>query len=316
MTKTATFTLMLNRVIFFIASQTHILDLAGPVQVFYESAEYGHPYEIIYLSDQPEKACSSGLMIGQLQHINDVHIRQDDIIFIPGFQLQADNQALRDWLIHIAHAGATLCSVCTGSFALAAAGILDGHGCTTHWKYTQRLQEEYPETKVFTNRLFVKSGNIYTSAGITTGIDLALFIIEERHGPAFAWQLAAELVVYIRRDGDDSQQSVYLRYRRHINNHIHQVQDYIIHHLDQKLSLDVLAALVHTGSRNLTRMFKAATGITIGQYIDSLRVEKAVNLLKEKNKVAIVAQQCGFKSVVQLRTMVKKYTGELPSKMS
>ncbi|WP_440135173.1 DJ-1/PfpI family protein [Chitinophaga sancti] len=158
MTKTATFTLMLNRVIFFIASQTHILDLAGPVQVFYESAEYGHPYEIIYLSDQPEKACSSGLMIGQLQHINDVRIRQEDIIFIPGFQLKADNQALKNWLINIAHIGATLCSVCTGSFALAAAGVLNGQGCTTHWKYTQRLQDEYPETKVFTNRLFVKVG--------------------------------------------------------------------------------------------------------------------------------------------------------------
>jgi transcriptional regulator GlxA family with amidase domain len=307
---------MPNRVIFFIASQTHILDLAGPVQVFYEAGTYGHPYEIIYISDQAEKSSSAGIMFGHLQHISDVTVQPDDIIFIPGFQLDATNTALRDWLTNIAHTGATLCSVCTGSFALASAGLLDGQGCTTHWKYTTRLQQEYPLTKVLTNRLFVKSGNIYTSAGITTGIDLALFIIEERHGPSFAWQLAAEMVVYIRRDGDDTQQSIYLQYRRHINNHIHQVQDYIIHHLNEKLSLDALATQVHTSSRNLTRMFRTATGITIGQYIDKLRVEKAVSLLKENNKVTIVAQQCGFKSVVQLRTMIKKYTGVLPSELS
>lgn len=307
---------MPNRVIFFIASQTHILDLAGPVQVFYESGTYGHAYEILYISDQPEKTSSSGLLFTQLQHISEVTIQPDDIIFIPGFQLDATNTALKNWLVNIAHIGATLCSVCTGSFALAAAGLLDGHGCTTHWKYTTRLQQEYPLTKVLTNRLFVKSGNIYTSAGITTGIDLALFIIEEKHGPAFAWQLAAEMVVYIRRDGDDTQQSIYLQYRRHINNHIHQVQDYIIHHLDETLALDTLATQVHTSSRNLTRLFKTATGITIGQYIEKLRVEKAVSLLKENNKITTVAQQCGFKSVVQLRTMIKRHTGVLPSKMS
>jgi transcriptional regulator GlxA family with amidase domain len=115
------------------------------------------------------------------------------------------------------------------------------------------------------------------------------------------------LVVYIRRDGNDSQNSIYLQYRQHINGQIHEIQDWMIHHLDEKIKIEQLAEMVYTSPRNLTRLFKATTGITIGDYLEGLRVEKAKHLLKENNKVEVVAKACGFLSTNQLRTILKKH---------
>src|SRR6201999_2870126 len=113
---------------------------------------------------------------------------------------------------------------------------------------------EYPALKVETDRLFVKDGNIYTSAGVITGLDLALYLLEERHGPEFACKVAREMVVYIRRDGSESQESIYLQYRSHLNDDIHRIQDWMIRHLQEKILIENLAALVYRSPRNLTRL--------------------------------------------------------------
>jgi transcriptional regulator GlxA family with amidase domain len=222
---------------------------------------------------------------------------------------------LLGWLRKAAASEAVICSVCTGAFLLAEAGLLDNGECTTHWKYTRQLQHEYPNARVLTDRLFVKCGNVYTSAGVTTGLDMALFLLEERHGPEFAYKVARELVVYIRRDGSESQESVYLQYRSHVNGDIHLIQDWMIHHLEHKIRIDELAALIFTSPRNLTRLFKSTTGVTIGQYLEKLRVEKAVHLLRQQVKVGTITQQCGLQSANQLRTLLKKHTGRLPSQL-
>jgi transcriptional regulator GlxA family with amidase domain len=114
------------------------------------------------------------------------------------------------------------------------------------------------------------------------------------------------MVVYMRRDGTEAQNSIYLQSRQHINHHIHQVQDHITKHFHQKLTIEELADLVFISPRNLTRLFKSATGITIGQYIQSLRQEKAKHLLKTKHKLAWVAKECGFSSPAQLRKLVRE----------
>jgi transcriptional regulator GlxA family with amidase domain len=309
----------MHRVIFYIAPHVHALDLAGPVQVFYASMEYGIPYNIVYVSEAPHQQSSSGLRLHQLQHFSEVTVQPEDIVFIAGFKvdryMEHEHAPLYEWLYDAYATGATICSVCTGVFALADAGLLDGKDCTTHWQQVRRLQSSYPNVKVLDNRLFVQSGNIYTSAGIATGIDLALYLIELKHGAEFAFILSRELVVYMRRNSEDEQHSVYLQHRQHLDNTVHQVQDYIIQHLQHKITIDTLAANVFTSPRNLTRLFKAATGLTIGHYIEKLKAEQAVSLLKQQHKMSVVAARCGFKSIVQLRAIVKKHTGRLPSEL-
>jgi len=306
-----------NRVIFFINKETHILDLAGAVQTFYESGDYGKPYEIIYASDNVTQATSARLQMTGLKKYTSIKVVPSDVIVLPGYDLRRlppmDDHRLFAWLRKADKAGAILCSICTGAFTLAAAGLLEGKECTTHWKYTTRLQKDYPALKVLSNRLFVKSGNIYTSAGVTTGLDMALSLLEEKHGPEFAYKVAREMVVYIRRDGSEAQDSIYLQYRGHVNDDIHAVQDWMIRHLPEKIRVEQLAALVYTSPRNLTRQFKLSTGITIGGYLEKLRVEKAVHLLNNNHKLEAVTRQCGLGSTNQLRHIIKKHTGSLPS---
>jgi transcriptional regulator GlxA family with amidase domain len=306
-----------QRVIFFITADVHILDLAGALQAFYEAAYYGQPYDIIYISDRVDQVCSAQLQLAGLKDYTTVDISATDIFIIPGFDLrqlkEPVDEAFTTWLRKADAAGATICSICTGAFALARAGLLDNRECTTHWKYTERLRREFPALRVLTNRLFVKSDHIYTSAGVTTGVDMALFLLERRHGAEFAFRVARELVVYIRRDGGEDQESIYLQYRRHIRDDIHLIQDWIVGHLQEKIRVEELAAMIHTSPRNLTRLFKTTTGITIGQYLEKLRVEKALHLLHQDTKIGTITRQCGLQSDNQLRQMIKKHTGRLPS---
>lgn len=306
-----------DRVIFFINKETHILDLAGAVQTFYESGDYGKPFEILYVSDNARQPCSAQLQFTGLKRYTRIKVLPSDILVIPGYDLRRvpprESRTFFNWLRQADKAGATICSICTGAFTLAAAGLLKGKECTTHWKYTERLQKDFPDAKVLSNRLFVKSGHIYTSAGVTTGLDMALALLEERFGPEFAYKIAREMVVYIRRDGTEPQDSIYMQYRSHVNDDIHTVQDWIVRHLPKKIKVEELAALIYTSPRNLTRQFKKSTGITVGEYMEKLRVEKAVHLLNSNHKVGAVTEQCGLQSANQLRHIIRKHTGSLPS---
>jgi transcriptional regulator GlxA family with amidase domain len=311
-----------RRVIFYINKGVHLLDLAGAVQSFYEAGKYGKPYDIWFVADEPGPVSSAGLPFAQLAHYSTVEVRPDDLLIVAGLDLHqlaqlaaARKRRLWDWLTRAAQAKASVCSICTGAFLLAEAGVLKGKTCTTHWRCTDRLQKGYPGLTVLTNRLYVKDGNIYTSAGGATGLDLALYLLEERHGPEFAYKIAREMVVYIRRDGSDSQDSIYLQYRSHVNQHIHIIQDWMIHHLQEKIRIEELAALIYTSPRNLTRLFKATTGVTVGQYLEKLRVEKAVHLLQQRVKIGTIPRQCGLQSTNQLRSILKKHTGRLPSEL-
>jgi len=193
----------------------------------------------------------------------------------------------------------------TGAFLLAESGLLNDKQCTTHWRFIDRLQLKFPRVQAQKNKVFVKSDNIYTSAGVTTGIDLALFLIEKKHGKLTAIKIAEELVVYIRRKGMDEQQSVYLQFRNHQDQKVHIVQDWIIHNLDKTATITSLAELVHISPRNLSRIFKKITGTTIGQYRTVLRIEKAKSLANNSGyKMEYIAQLCGFKSAKQLRTIL------------
>ena len=310
--------------VFAIPPSVHLLDFGGPAQVFYEALDEGAALELKFVSlhqGNSGAASSCGVEFANLTDYNTVSLKQGDIIFVPGlaFNLLQDNAFLDstrgflEWMIEQYHNGATICSICTGAFLLAESGLLNGKECTTHWKYLKQLQEQYKMVNMVSNRLFVESDNIFTSAGVASGIDLALYILEKRYGSLFASKIAREIVIYFRRAGNDPQLSIFLKYRNHLEDRIHTVQEWMTHHFNEKFTMDHLAERVNTSPRHLTRLFKETTGITISQYAEKLRIEHAVQLLKENNKVEMIATECGFQSTNQLRHLFKKYTGVIPS---
>ncbi|MEO0731955.1 MAG: helix-turn-helix domain-containing protein, partial [Bacteroidota bacterium] len=202
--------------------------------------------------------------------------------------------------------GVSICAICTGTFLLAEAGILAGRSCTTHWKRIKSFKNRFPTIDVKENRLFVADGNVYTSAGISAGIDLALYLLEKKFGSKLALDVAKEAVIYFRRGGADPQLSIFLQYRNHLDERVHRAQTYIAEHLAEPFRQTDIARHVNMSLRNLTRAFKASTGITILAYTKKLRVEKAQQLLAEKNKMEMVATACGLKSVSQLRRMLRE----------
>ena len=161
-----------------------------------------------------------------------------------------------NWLKECNDKRVTVCSICNGAFALGYAGLLKDTQCTTHWRRVKALQELFPSAKVMADILYVKSNNVYTSAGISAGIDLALAILEDLKGPLFTHKVARGLVVYHRRSGLHKQQSIYLDYRNHINPQVHEVQDYLIENLSKENDISTLASLVGMSPRNLSRVFK------------------------------------------------------------
>ncbi|MCD0467267.1 GlxA family transcriptional regulator [Flavobacterium sp. ENC] len=303
---------------FYIPKQVTLLDLAGVLEVFKEAKSLGLPYQLEFISSTPTIISSSGLALSSVMHFSKTNPKENDMVFISGFssghipKIEEDS-AFFDWLAFANAQQTTIASICNGAFILAKSGLLDFKECTTHWKLIEKFTKDFPLLKVQSNVLFTKADNLYTSAGIVTGIDLALFLIEDRHGKEVATTIAKELVVYKRRQGSDQQESVYLQNRNHRDEKIHTVQDWIIYNLEKTSTIDFLADLVHIGPRNLTRIFKKQTGITIAEYRTKLRIEKAKSLLAHSDyKVESIAHLCGYKTSKQLRVVLETHLQELP----
>jgi transcriptional regulator GlxA family with amidase domain len=307
-----------TQVIFFIPPSVHMLDMSGPVHAFYSADKINNQYDIKYCSITETIDDSTGMHISGLADYRTLHLHENDYLFVPGFSKKflddnTHNKEWKDfyvWMNTLAAEGVHICSVCMGAFVLARAGLLTGKKCTTHWSVAQLLQDSFAGIDVQTDKLFVRDGNIFTSAGITSGIDLALFILEENHGPLFAHKVARELVVYNRRGGNHTQESVYLSYRNHLHNGIHQLQDWLIENLDKKTTLNDMGLLVNMSSRNLTRLFRIHTGISINEYITLLRIEAAGNLKNAEGiTIDAIARRCGFENVRQLQRIWKEHYG-------
>ncbi|MEM8908210.1 MAG: helix-turn-helix domain-containing protein, partial [Bacteroidota bacterium] len=301
----------------------HLLDINGPAHIFFEAKSFGAAINLhfVALLAEPEVESSAGLCFAHLEAFSHFELGPQDFVFIPGldFQLLINSDFLRqcspffDWLDQQYRNGAKLCSVCTGAFLLAEAGILDGRTCTTHWKYFSIFRQRYPRVHLEEHRLFVVAEQLYSSAGVSSGIDLALYLLEKQFDTQLAVKVAQEVLIYFRRGSADPQLSIFLEYRNHLDQRIHRAQDFIVQHLSAGFTLTEIAKSAMMSSRNLSRCFKKMMGITIGTYVEKLRMERAVQLLKQGHKVQYVAQQCGLKSSNQLRSLFQKHQGILPS---
>ncbi|WP_046246648.1 GlxA family transcriptional regulator [Hymenobacter terrenus] len=305
----------LPQIIFTVPPFVQVLDLTGPLQVFYEAADYGVTYRLTYCSYQGDVTSATGLGFTQLLPFERVTAEPGDLVFVPGLDHQyvqsaafrAEGQAFFAWLRELDARGVRLCAVCTGAFLLAEAGLLDGRKCTTHWKRLNEFQATYPTVLAQRDTLFVQDGTIYTSAGITAGIDLALYLLEQQHGPLFATQVARELVVYTRRGGEHPQTSIYLAYRNHLSSGVHQVQDWLIANLARGATLPELAEVANMSARNLTRTFRKETGLTIHEYTTKLRLELARTLAYDPSlTVEAIAARCGLQNARQLRRIQRQ----------
>lgn len=291
----------------------HILDLAGPDQTLHEAIDFGADFFVEYCGIDKEVQSSSGLPFGKIKHFSEVILKKGDFLIIPGadYSYLSSNDFFKQKelfrFIRTQYENeVNICSICIGAFVLAESGLLNGRNCTTHFKKTKELQERYPDIKVIENILFTDQNGLYTSAGIASGIDLTLYIIEKIKGSFFAHQVARELVVYNRRSGTSSQESEMLSFRNHIHSGIHRVQDFIIANIHKKTNLADLAEKANMSERNFTRIFKKETGITVKDFITLIRKEKIIELSRNPDLSRIeIAGKVGLQSEKQLSRIIQ-----------
>ena len=289
----------MSRVVFVLAPQVHLLDLAGPAQVFGTAERY----ELTYVAEQTPVPSWQGLPLQA--GLDWPPLGRDDLVLVPGYRAghgQVSAGTLKRIAAHHA-AGGTVASVCAGADILGRAGLLDGRRCTTHHELQNDLARDYPAATVIRDVLYVCDDRVVTSAGIASGIDLALHLVAQRHGPATAARVAREMVVFARRNGDESQASAMLRHRGHLSDVVHRVQDRIDAEFTNPLPLPALAAGAGVSERTLTRLFAGAIGRTPLQYQQVLRVERAEYLIGHGTTVEAAARAVGFTDARMLRRL-------------
>ncbi|MBV9705289.1 MAG: GlxA family transcriptional regulator [Methylobacteriaceae bacterium] len=286
-----------------------LLDVTGPVQVFASANDLvvnagGAPPYRLKLVTQGDQGVMSSAGVALAAAPLSQRMEALDTLLVAGGQgveAAAANRALVDWLRQRATQARRVASVCTGAFLLAAAGLLDGRRAVTHWKDCARLAQRFPAVRVEPDPIFVRDGPVWTSAGVTAGIDLALALVEEDLGRSMALAVARYMVVFLKRPGGQAQFSATLALQA-ADDKFGALHDWINRHLDDELSLPVLAGQAGMSERSFSRRYAAATGQTPARAIERLRVEAARRLLSESHQpVKRIAQRCGFGSEETMR---------------
>ena len=299
-------TMRTRRIVMLAFPDAQIIDIAGPLEVFGRAARLltderdwpVSPYTVeIAAAKAGPLATSSGIRLIADRSIAQVRGPLDTLLVAGGRGTTAAlrDRALLDWLRTIVHRTRRLCSVCTGAFILAEAGLLDGLAATTHWRQCERLAAQYPAVSVQTDPIFVRAGKIFTSAGVTAGIDLALALLEDDHGRDVALAVARELVMFLRRPGGQSQFSVQLSTQVADREPLRELQRWMADHLGADLSVEALARRAAMSPRNFARVFTREVGVTPGEFVEKSRVEAARRRLEESAEgVDSIASECGF----------------------
>ncbi|GET31600.1 transcriptional regulator [Prolixibacter bellariivorans] len=305
---------------------TSLLDVSGPLEVFAKAKQhlpeftnqppFVYQLHVVSTTDELQVATSTGLPIICESTLFDFRYPIDTLL-IAGYAYRPDMtpaKATIDWLRTHWKNIRRIGSVCTGAYILAEAGLLDGREATTHWNRCQQMTALYPEVRVNPDPIFVKDGPIYTSAGISTGMDLALALVEEDYGREVALYVARMLVLYLKRPGNQSQFSVVLAHQEVDYNPIQTLIEWMPEHLNDALSVEKLAEQVSMSPRNFSRVFTRKMGITPARYIEKLRVETARRRLEESNlSLDEISSECGLGSADTLRRLFLRHLKTSPS---
>jgi len=300
------------------------LDFVGPLEVFAAAhqliegqgrTEPGYHITVASL-DGATITTSSGLKIVPDMSLADAPKRIDTLL-VPGgagsAAVSADEATL-DWIGAAAKGTRRVTSVCTGAFVLAAAGLLDGRRATTHWASAARLAELYPAVEIDPEAIYVHDGPVWTSAGVTAGMDLALALVEEDLDREAALTIARHLVLFLRRPGNQSQFSATLSAQEPEREPLREVQRYVVENVSENLTVEALAEQAHMSPRHFARAFRAETGITPGRYVERVRLEAARRELEDTSQpIATVATACGFGTAETMRRAFLRALGVGPA---
>jgi transcriptional regulator GlxA family with amidase domain len=294
------------RVVFVIYPGFQILDLTGPHEVFHQAGAY--ELETVAAVAGPV-AATGGLTVMPTGTIDACDGPIDTLVVAGGrgkVQACADTRLI-GWIREAAGRSRRVASICTGAFLLAEAGLLDGRRAVTHWSSCDRLAELRPSVTVEPDALFVQDGHVWTSAGVTAGIDLALALVEEDLGADAARRIARHLVMFVQRPGGQAQFSAQLAVQRPAREPLRDLLAWIAAYPDQDLSVAALARRAGMSERNFTRVFAAETGRTPAAYVESVRLEAARRLLETTDAtLEAVARACGFGTVETLHRCFKR----------
>jgi transcriptional regulator GlxA family with amidase domain len=297
-----------------------LLDVTGPVQVFATANDLvagaggAPPYRLKLVTQGAEGVTSSAGVALSASPLSQANEALDTLLVAggQGVEAAAANPILLDWVRQRAAQARRVASVCTGAFLLAAAGILDGRRVVTHWKDCARLAQRFPAVRVEPDPIFVCDGPVWTSAGVTAGIDLALALVEEDLGRSVALAVARYLVVFLKRPGGQAQFSATLALQA-AEDKFGALHSWINGHLSDDLSLTVLADQAGMSERSFSRHYAEATGQTPARAIERLRLEAARRLLSEsRTPVKRIAQRCGFGSEETMRRSFQRLLAVTP----
>jgi transcriptional regulator GlxA family with amidase domain len=303
-------------VYFILPPRTLLLDVAGPADALAMANRNQNEvrFDLNYCGAAKRLESSIGLLFHDIAPLPEVPDPNAMIVVAgsadgpedPGYQ--EARLRIVNWLRKVTRPTHRLVFICSGALLAARAGLLDGRSCTTHHSHCEELRKLTRTAKVFDNRIYVPDGNVYTSAGVTAGIDLMLHLIGEIAGPLCAVAVARNMVVYFRRSGADPQLSPWLEGRNHIHPIVHRVQDAIEADPAHPWTLDELASLANSSSRHVARLFHIHAGITPVEYINKLRIALARQLLNDPQlPIDHVAERSGFGSSRHLRRVWKEY---------
>lgn len=289
-----------------------MLDAMGPVEVFTaatrlaaagRSRRSGYRTEIVATKAGPVMS-SNGVAVIAEHGIGDLRGDIDTLVIAGGFGTRAcvEDRDLIDWVRRTAARSRRVASVCTGALLLAEAGLLDGKRAATHWAFAAELASRYPKIDVEADPIYLRDGRVYTSAGVTSGMDLALALVEEDLGREIALAAARWLVMFLKRPGGQAQFSAQLSVQAATREPIRDLQWWVLDHLDADLSVDALAARAGMSPRNFARAFAREVGVTPARYVERARVEAARRRLEESTAgIEDVADSCGFGTAETMR---------------
>ncbi|MEU0786201.1 GlxA family transcriptional regulator [Streptomyces sp. NPDC006173] len=291
------------------------LDVTGPLEVFAGAEAYrAGSYRVRTASlDGAPVRCSSGLVLVPDHALAEAPAPHT--LLVPGGRgTRRPDPRLVDWLRAHGPGAERLVSVCTGAILLAAAGLLDGRRATTHWAYCEQLARDHPAVEVDPDPIYVRDGHVATSAGVTSGIDLALALVEDDLDRAAALTIARHLVVFLRRPGNQAQFSVQLAAQTARREPLREVQQWISEHPGADLSVESLAARARLSPRHFARAFQSETGMTPGRYVERVRLEHARRLLEDTpDGVEGISRASGYGTPEAMRRAFVKTLGSAPA---